>query len=141
MEPVMTAKEIEEFIEKRFPQLYASGRCYSIDAIKPLHAVVRLTTSDRHLRPGGTVSGPTMMELADCASYMVILAHIGPVPLALTTNFTINFFRRPQPGDIIGDCRILKLGRRLAVVDCSISSAVDQVEVAHAMATYSIPEK
>ena len=91
MTPVMTETEIMEMLDKEFPQIHAGGRVYSIDSVSPGKAVLRLSANELHLRPGGTVSGPSMMALADLAAYVVILAHIGPVALAVTTNLNINF--------------------------------------------------
>ena len=83
---------------------------------------MRLAPSERHLRPGGTVSGPTMFALADVTAYCAVLAHIGPVALAVTTNLNINFLRKPEPGPLSCTCRLLKLGKRLAVIEASISA-------------------
>ena len=95
---------------------------------------------ERDLRPGGTVSGPAMMALADLAMYVLLLAHIGPVALALTTSFNINFLRKPAAGEIRAEARLLKLGRRLAVGEIHLHSAGIAEPVAHATATYSIPD-
>ncbi|MCX2722986.1 PaaI family thioesterase [Roseibium salinum] len=141
MQPVMTAGEIMEMLDREFPQIHAGGKVYSISSVSPGEAVVRLTASELHLRPGGTVSGPSMMALADLAAYVVILAHIGPVALAVTTNLNINFLRKPGPGDLLCTCRLLKLGKRLAVVDCAIAGERDEDLVAHATATYSVPPR
>ena len=86
----------------------------SIDAGKP---VMRLPFDDGMLRPGGTVSGPTMMALADATMYAVVLSAIGIVKLAVTTSFNINFLHRPLPADLMADGRLLKLGKRLAVIE------------------------
>jgi uncharacterized protein (TIGR00369 family) len=141
MQPVMTDGEIMEMLDRGFPQIHAGGRVYSIDSVSPAQAVMRLSANDLHLRPGGTVSGPAMMALADLAAYVVILAHIGPVALAVTTSFNINFLRKPEPGDLLATCRLLKLGKRLAVVDCAIAGEGQEDLVAHATATYSIPPR
>lgn len=141
MQLVMTAEEISAFLDREFPQIHAGGRAYSIEGVSDGEAVMRLAATDLHLRPGGTVSGPSMMALADLAAYVVILAHIGPVALAVTTNFNINFLRKPQPGDLLGTCRLLKLGKRLAVVECGIAGAGAEQLVAHATATYSVPPR
>ena len=132
MQPVMTGDEVMALLDREFPQIHAGGRVYAIDSITPGAAV---------LRPGGTVSGPSLMALADLAAYVVILAHIGPVALAVTTNLNINFLRKPGPGDLLGTCRLLKLGKRLAVVDCGIAAEGDEDLAAHATATYSVPPR
>ncbi len=141
MQPVMSVEEISEFLDREFPQIHAGGRVYAIDAISPGEAVVRLSANDMHLRPGGTVSGPSMMALADLAAYVVILAHIGPVALAVTTNLNINFLRKPEPGDLVATCKLLKLGKRLAVTECGIGGEGEEDYVAHATATYSVPPR
>ncbi|WP_289034055.1 PaaI family thioesterase [uncultured Roseibium sp.] len=141
MTPVMSSQEVSAFLDEVFPQIHAGGRAYSVDSISDGAAVVRLSATEMHLRPGGTVSGPAMMALADLAAYVAILAHIGPVALAVTTNLNINFLRKPEPGDLLCTCRILKLGKRLAVVDCAIAGEGEEDYVAHATATYSVPPR
>lgn len=141
MTPVMSSQEVSAFLDEVFPQIHAGGRAYSVDSISEGVAVVRLSATEMHLRPGGTVSGPAMMALADLAAYVAILAHIGPVALAVTTNLNINFLRKPEPGDLLCTCRILKLGKRLAVVDCAIAGEGEEDYVAHATATYSVPPR
>jgi uncharacterized protein (TIGR00369 family) len=101
---------------------------------------VRLPVAERHLRPGGTVSGPTMFALADVAIYLMILSRIGPVALAVTTNCAIDFLRKPPAGrDLVARARLLKLGRTLAVGDVLIHSDGADEPVARASLTYSIP--
>lgn len=139
--PQMTVAEIEAFLDREFPQIHDGGRCFFVDSVAPGEASLRLRTSGRHLRPGGTVSGPTLFTLADLVAYVAILAHIGPVALAVTTNLSINFLRKPEPGDLIGHCRILKLGRSLVVVEVTIRADGHPAAVAHAVATYSIPPR
>ncbi|MCK7612092.1 PaaI family thioesterase [Roseibium sediminicola] len=141
MQPVMKGDEIMDLLDEVFPQIHAGGRVYAIDSVLPGEAAVRLSANELHLRPGGTVSGPSMMALADLAAYVVILAHIGPEALAVTTNLNINFLRKPEPGDLIATCRLLKLGKRLAVVDCGIAGEGQEDLVAHATATYSVPPR
>jgi uncharacterized protein (TIGR00369 family) len=137
----MTAAELNAFLDREFPQIHADGRIYEIEAVGPGEAVLSVKPSEKHLRPGGTISGPTMMALADLAAYAVILAHIGPVALAVTTNLNMNFLRKPGPGDLVGTCRLLKLGKRLAVTECGIAGREGDDLVAHATATYSIPPR
>lgn len=135
----MGVEELETFLAREFPQINEGGPFYSVAAVGPGTAVMRLKPDDRHLRPGGTISGPTLFALADLGAYVVILAHIGPVALAVTTSLTINFLRKPQDGGALrADCRLLKLGKRLAVVDIVIVDE-DETLVAQASATYSIP--
>src|SRR5262249_35292773 len=100
---------------------------------------VRRAFAGKHLRPGGTVSGATMMEVADFAMYVALLGSIGWVPLAVTTNLNINFLRKPEQRDLISEVRLIKLGKRLAVGDIGSRSEGSDKLVAHATATYSIP--
>ena len=118
----MSASELDAFLHADFPQLGGPHGGYAVTAVAPGAATMTLVTGDPHLRPGGTVSGPTLFGLADVAAYVVILAHIGPVALAVTTNLSINFLRKPEPGRLAAHARILKLGKRLAVVEISIAS-------------------
>ncbi len=102
-------------------------------------ATARLPFAEAHIRPGGTVSGPAMMALADFAMYALVLGMIGPVKLAVTTSLNINFLRKPGPADIVAEARILKLGKRLAVGEVNLFSEGQEDPVAHVTATYSIP--
>ena len=99
-EPTMSLDALRAFLDAEFPQIHYGGRTYHLEEVGPLSARVRMDYHDRHLRPGGTISGPSMMALADLALYAAILAHIGPVALAVTTNLSFNFLRKPgQAGD------------------------------------------
>jgi uncharacterized protein (TIGR00369 family) len=135
----MTVAELEEFLDREFPQIHHGGRTYHLESVGPLTARVRMDYHERHIRPGGTISGPSMMALADLALYLTILAHIGPVALALTTNLSFNFLRKAEPRALMAECRLLKLGRRLAVGEVSIFSERATDLVCHATGTYSIP--
>ncbi|RXF75208.1 PaaI family thioesterase [Hansschlegelia zhihuaiae] len=137
----MTLRELKAFLAAEFPQLSQEGSTYEVEAVGYGAARMRLLFHDRHLRPGGTVSGPSMMALADVALYVALLGAIGPVKLAVTTSFTINFLRRPEPRDVVATCRYLKVGRTLAVGEAELrSDGLDEV-IAHVVATYSIPPK
>lgn len=136
--PVMDVADLEAFTEEHFPQVHMDGRVFSIETVAPGSVTVRLAPLERHLRPGGTISGPTLFTIADLAAYMAILAHIGPVALAVTTNLNINFMHRAAPGPIFCTGRLLKLGKRLAVVEATMTDEKDTI-VAHATGTYSIP--
>ncbi len=139
MEPQMDIPALEAFVATHFPQL---GSDFVLEEITKEGVVVRLAVSERHLRPGGTVSGPSMFALADVGMYLAILARIGPVALAVTTNCSIDFMRRPAAGiDMICRTRILKLGRVLAVGDAMLYSDGIESPVARASLTYSIPPK
>lgn len=135
--PVLSLDQVRAFLASEFPQVDHA----LVEAVGPHTARVRLLFDDRHLRPGGTISGPSMFSLADLALYAAILANVGPVGLAVTTNLNINFLRKPAPADLIGEARLIKLGRRLAVGEVSIFAAEGGELVAHAVGTYSIPPK
>lgn len=137
--PVMSLEEVCAFLDREFPQMQFGGRSYHLEAVGPLTARMRMDHHERHLRPGGTVSGPSMMALADYALYAAILAAIGPVGLAVTTNLSFNFLRRPGTGGLIAQARLLKLGRRLAVGEVAIMQTGSDEIVCHATGTYSIP--
>ncbi|WP_201752104.1 PaaI family thioesterase [Microvirga arsenatis] len=139
--PIMTRDELTAFLDREFPQIHLGGRSYFVDEVGPLSARMRMAYHERHIRPGGTISGPAMMTLADLALYVAILAHIGPVALAVTTSLNFNFLRKPEPRDLIAECRLLKLGKRLAVGDVSIYSEGSPDMVCHATGTYSIPSR
>lgn len=138
--PILTARDIEIFWDKVFPQIGMDGPHYRVEETFPGGARMRLDAGERHLRPGGTISGPSMFTLCDLAGYAALIAHTGPVALAVTTNLNINFMRKPAPGPLWCDARIMKLGKSLAVIECSLYSEGKRDEpVAHAVATYSIP--
>ncbi len=139
--PRMTAQDLERYLAAEFPQVFHPGSGLSIEDTWQGGGRVRQSYREEFLRPGGTISGPTMMAVADFAMYVGLLASIGPVPLAVTTNLTINFLRKPLPRDLIAECRLLKLGRRLAVGEVAIRSDGLDDPVAHATSTYSIPRQ
>lgn len=127
--------ELQLFLSEEFPQ-----KNFLIESFEKNTVTVRRIVSSADLRPGGTISGPTMMDLADCAIYVAILREIGIVALAVTTSLNINFLRKPVAGkDLLGVCKILKLGRSLAVGEVSIYSEGDDRPVAHSVGTYAIP--
>ena len=135
----MSVAEVEQFLRAEFPQAFG-GDDITIESADGQTCLLRQRYSERMLRPGGTVSGPTLMALADFAMYVVLLSAIGPIGLAVTTNLNINFLRKGQPGqDVLAEARLLKLGKRLAVGDVTINSDGEDEMVAHATATYSIP--
>lgn len=132
----MTKKEaLIDFLAKEFPQ----SKCI-VEDIGKNSASIRHKIGVDELRPGRTVSGPVLMTVADVALYVAILGEIGIVPLAVTTNLSINFLRKPSPdNDIIAVCKIIKLGQSLAVGEVSLYSEGNEEPVAHAVGTYSIP--
>ncbi|WP_127089438.1 PaaI family thioesterase [Aquabacter cavernae] len=137
----VTLAELEAFLAREFPQAFGPGRPHAVESIGPRIATVRLDAGEEQLRPGGTISGPAMMGLADVAVYVALLGQIGLVPLAVTTNLSINFLRKPAPGALYADARLIKLGKRLAVGDVGIRGAERDDLVAHCVATYSIPDR
>jgi len=112
-----------------------------VESLGDGEARVRCPFRDDFLRPGGTISGPVMMTMADYAMYAAVLSRIGMVELAVTTNLNINFLRRPHPGDVLAEAKLLKLGQRLAVGEISLHVAGEEELVAHVTATYSIPPR
>jgi uncharacterized protein (TIGR00369 family) len=136
----MSVAEIERFLHDEFPQAFKGGDI-TIESADGTTCLLRQRYDDQMLRPGGTVSGPTLMAMADFAMYVVLLSAIGPVGLAVTTNLNINFLRKGAPGqDVLAEARLLKLGKRLAVGEVSLSSAGSPEPIAHVTATYSIPK-
>ncbi|NLY64628.1 MAG: PaaI family thioesterase [Alcaligenaceae bacterium] len=128
-------EEIIAFLKNDFPQ----NKCI-VEKVGAKSARVRLKVGMEDLRPGGTVSGPSLMTIADVALYVAILGEIGIVPLAVTTNLNISFLRKPAADrDIIAQCNLIKLGRTLAIGDVFIYSENDSRAVAHAVGTYALP--
>lgn len=139
--PAMTTEEIAGFLANVFPQMASEIGELTIVEASGDHATVRLTVGERHLRPGGTVSGPTQFALADVGAFVTVLAAVGPEALAVTTSGNINFLKKPMPTDLVVVGRILKHGKRLVVVDCTLwSDGVDD-PVSHAVLTYSVPDR
>ncbi len=135
----LTAEEVTAFLDGVFPERHESWPPIHIEKLEPHAARLRMEFRKSLLRPGGTISGPTMFMLADYGIYVAILGMIGPVELAVTTNLSINFLRRPLQRDLIADVRLQKLGKRLAVAEVALRShSMDDI-VAHATGTYSIP--
>lgn len=133
----MTIAELTTFVDKVFEQVAGD---FTIEAMTDDTMRVRMNVNDRHLRPGGTVSGPSMFALADVSAYYMTLACIGPQALAVTTNCSMDFMRKPAAGaDLIAEVRLLKLGRQLSVTDVLLYSEGAAKPVARANMTYSIP--
>lgn len=134
---VMDKAALERFVDTEFAQVQGD---FSVEELTEEGVIVRLITQDKHLRPGGTISGPSMFGLVDVGMYFAVLSRIGPVALAVTTNCSIDFMRKPEAGrDLICETRLLKLGRSLAVGDCLIRSEGRDEVVARASLTYAIP--
>ena len=139
--PVMPVEELERLLAKAFPEAFNADSGLAILDAWHGGARVRQGLQPNATRPGGTISGPVIMTLADVGVYVAILASIGWVPLAVTTNLNINFLKKPAPGALIAECRLLKLGKRLAVGEAAIRSEGEEDLVAHATSTYSIPPR
>jgi uncharacterized protein (TIGR00369 family) len=132
--------EVTAFLAEEFPQIQI-GRIFVVEEIGSMSARMRMIYHPSQLRPGGTISGPSILTLADVSLYVAILGQIGRVKLAVTTNLNINFLNRPAPRDLIGEALLVKLGKRLAVGEVRIWSEGDEALVAHATGTYSIPPR
>lgn len=139
MTTTMSLAETLAFLERDFPQMNHDGPFFHLEAVGPLSARMRLDHHERFLRPGGTTSGPAMMALADYALYAAILANIGPVGLAVTTNLSFNFLRKPGATGLVAEATLLKLGKRLAVGEARLFATGSDDLVCHATGTYSIP--
>jgi len=136
----LDAAQVEAVINSHFPQIHVGGRARLIEEAGARHARVRLRKQERHLRPGGTVSGPTMFMLADFSVYVAIIATLGEAGIeAVTTNMNINFLAKPEPRDLVASVRLLRVGRRLAVGETELFSDGAPDLVAHAIATYALP--
>lgn len=133
----MDARELAAYLDEVFPQVRGD---FVIEDVADRSVRVRMPVAERHLRPGGTISGPAMFALADVSVYIAVLAMKGREAMAVTTNGSFDFMRKPASGaDLICACRLLKLGRVLAVGDCLIYSDGQEEPVARATMTYSIP--
>jgi uncharacterized protein (TIGR00369 family) len=139
--PAISRKELLERLRAEFPEGSNAGGDYDIEALWRGGCRLRQRYDGRSLRPGGTLSGATMMALGDFATYVAVLSAIGWVPLAVTTNLTINFLRKPPARDLLAEARLLKLGKQLAVGEVAIRADGAADLVASVIATYSIPER
>jgi uncharacterized protein (TIGR00369 family) len=137
----LTASELERRLSLEFPETFNPKTGLTILEVWHGGGRVRLPFQNHTLRPGGTISGPTIMMLADVAMYVALLASIGWEPLAVTTSLNINFLKKPAAQALSAECRLLKLGKRLAVGDIAIRSEGEDDLVAHATSTYSIPPR
>jgi uncharacterized protein (TIGR00369 family) len=138
-QPAFTLDDMRAYLDEVFPEVHVGGRTLTIDALGFGTCTVRQAFHPRHLRPGGTMSGPSMMTLADFALYVAVLSVAGRTPLAVTTNLSINFLRKPEKANLIGETRLLKAGKRLCVGEVTIYSEGLAEPVAHVTGTYSVP--
>ena len=133
----MDVDQLQEFLDGAFP----GDLPYVVEAASDSGVQLRLQVDGSNVRPGGTVSGPSLMALADCAAWLAVVAQIGPVALAVTTSLHIDFLRKPALVDVVATGTVLKLGSRLGVVDVALHSVADDALVAKAQVTYSIPPR
>jgi uncharacterized protein (TIGR00369 family) len=140
--PRLDAKRIEELVDARFPQIHSGGRSFVVEEVGPLGARVRMNADPRNTRPGGTVNGIAMFGLADFSAYVAIIAALGePGFDAVTSSLNINFLARPAHRDMTAMVKLIRLGRRLAVAEVQLYSEGVADMVAHAVATYALPER
>ncbi|MGL4242155.1 MAG: PaaI family thioesterase [Beijerinckiaceae bacterium] len=141
----MTIAEMTAFLDREFPQVnYGAApgeRLFVVEEVGAGRCRIRMRHHEKNIRPGGTLSGPSMFTLADLAFYVAVLGALGPVALAVTTNLNINFLRKPAQRDMLCECRMLKIGKRLAVGEATLFSEGEEDPVAHVTGTYSIPPR
>ena len=135
----MSAAELADMARENVPLV--GTLAMQVESVLPGSVIIRVPYRDEFIRPGGTISGPVLMAVADFALYGVVLSLIGRVDLAVTTNLSINFLRRPPPGDVLAKARILKMGKRLAVGEVLLHGGDEEDLVAHVTGTYSIPPR
>ena len=138
---LMSIAEIDRLIDEQFPQIHLGGRVFYIQDARHKSARMVMKAHDKNLRPGNTLSGPSMFQLADLALYVAILATMGDTATqAVTTNLHINFLSRPKPGDLVAEVELVKVGKKLIIGEVEMYSADDGTAmVAHAIATYAMP--
>jgi uncharacterized protein (TIGR00369 family) len=141
LQPAMTAQELDEKLVEAFPEVFRSEHRVHIETLEHGRCRVRLPYRPDYLRPGGTISGPTMMRLTDVAMYIAVLSAVGWVPLAVTTQLNIHFLRKPEPRDLVAEAKLLRLGKRTAVGEVTIRADGSEEPVAHATSTYAIPAR
>ena len=139
--PALDREQLTDLLSVEFPEFLHPGSGVTLETVGRGHAVVRQAYAPHMLRPGGTISGPTMMGLTDFTMYVALLSEIGWVPLAVTTQLGINFLRRPAQVALVAEGRLLKVGKRLAVGEVTLTSEGQPDPVAHSTATYSIPSE
>lgn len=133
----LSVADFAEITREGLPMAHTLG--FHAEAIGYGTARVRMPFDPQFVRPGGTISGPAMMALTDYGMYAALMGAIGRVEMAVTTNININFLRKPGAADIVADCKVIKLGRSLCVLDVTLYSEGDDRPVAHATGTYAIP--
>lgn len=139
MSPQITIEQFNEICSREAPFLQIYG--FVPEAIGHGSARVVMPAGEMHIRPGGSISGPAQMALADVALYAAVMGAIGPVTLAVTTNLSVNFLRKPLPGELVAEARLLKLGKRLAVGEVTLHGMGHEEPCCHVTGTYSIPPR
>lgn len=137
MDLKLDAKQVETLIRGGLKAAHVGG--LSVEEVRAGYARIRLPFDDQMLRPGNVISGPTLFTAADSAMYALVLAHLGPQLMAVTANLNINFLNKAKPGDVTAEARLLKLGRRLAVMEVSLTTGGDPRVVAHVTGSYALP--
>ena len=138
--PALSIADLDALFYEIFPAMHAGGRTFVLEEVRFMGARVRLLPHDKHIRPGGTIMGPAMFQLADYGVYAAILATVGRDAVqAVTSSLNMTFLNRPEPVDLIGEIRLIKLGKRLAIGEVEMYSVGSDAMVAHAMATYAFP--
>ena len=139
MELKLSGEQIEKLIQLGFG---SKEKLFAIEKLVPGSVRIVIPYQARMLRPGNVLSGPSLFTAADLAMYALVIGHIGPELMAVTANLNLNFLNKAVPGDIIAEGRLLKLGRKLAVMEVSLYSSADpETLVAHATGSYSLPLK
>lgn len=133
----LKAQEIEDSIKEWVPMARDLG--LKVEEVRQGYARIRIPYQDKHLRPGGTISGPVMMTAGDTAMYAIILGSLGEMAMAVTSNLNINFLKRPEQLDLIAEASILKLGKRIAFCEVGIRCEGSEELVAHVTGSYSLP--
>lgn len=137
---VLTVDVVSRLIDETFPGIHANGRWIHVESVGLRAARVRMSAVPSTIRPGGTISGPAMFTLADFAIYAALIANLGePAIAAVTANLNINFLLRPEPVDMIGEGRLIRIGRRLAYAEVSLFSFGRDDVIAHATGSYALP--
>jgi uncharacterized protein (TIGR00369 family) len=139
--PALAADELTRLLSAEFPQVWSSLSGLSIEEVWSGGCRLRQAFREQSLRPGATISGATIMAFGDYAVYVAVLATIGWEPLAVTTSLNINFLRKPGRNDLLADCDLIKVGKRLIVGEVLIREAGEDEPIAHLTSTYSVPPR
>ena len=139
--PAVAADELTRLLMAEFPQVWIRESGLSIEEVWSGGCRLRQAFREQNLRPGATISGATIMALGDYAVYVALLATIGWEPLAVTTSLNVNFLRKPSRADLLAECDLIKIGKRLVVGEVTIRQEGEDEPVAHLTSTYSVPPR